>query len=108
MVCGEPQNSLGTACEFRPVWAKISGMAGRQKLEERDLRSLDRRSMYSIFAPLDDDGPLSRELEQEDKATPTKAGELAVWGFLRRSRRRRKVSGDDWIPAMFMFVRRFG
>ena len=77
-------------------------------MEDRDLRSLDRRSMYSIFAPLEDDEPLSRELELEDKATPTKAGELAVWGFLRRSRRRRKVGGEEWIPAMFMFVRRFG
>ncbi len=78
-------------------------------LEERDLRSLERRSMYSIFAPLDDDEPLSLELELEDKANPTKGGELAVWGFLRRTaRRRRKVTGEEWIPAMFMFVRRFG
>ena len=76
-------------------------------LEERDLRSLERRSMYAIFAPLDDE-PLSRELELEDKANPTKAGELAVWGFLRRTARRRKVTGEEWIPAMFMFVRRFG
>ena len=51
--------------------------------------------MYSIFAPLDDD-------------ESTKAGELWVWGFLRRTRRRRKVNGEEWIPAMFMFVRRFG
>jgi len=83
-------------------------MGRSRKLEERDLRSLDRRSMYSIFAPLDDAAPLSRELEQEDMATPTRAGELWVWGFLRRSRRRRKVGGEEWIPAMFMFVRRFG
>ena len=83
-------------------------MRHQPKLEERDLRSLDRRSMYSIFGPLDDVAPLSRELEQEDSATPTKAGELWVWGFLRRSRLRRKVSGEEWIPAMFMFVRRFG
>ncbi len=78
-------------------------------LEERDLRSLERRSMYSIFAPLDDSEPLSRELELEDKANPTRAGELAVWGFLRRTaRRRRRVTVEEWIPAMFMFVRRFG
>lgn len=79
-----------------------------RRLEERDLRSLERQSMYSIFASLDDDESLSRELEQEDQATPTKAGELWVWGFLRRSRRRRKANGEEWIPAMFMFVRRFG
>ena len=83
-------------------------MGRQRKLEERDLRSLERRSMYSIFAPLDDDESLSPELEQEDRATPTKAGELWVWGFLRRTRRRRKVNGEEWIPAMFMFVRRFG
>ena len=78
------------------------------RLEERDLRSLERRSMYSIFAPLEgDDGP-SRELALEDRADPTRAGELAVWGFIRRRmRRRRRVVDEDWVPAMFMFVRRF-
>ena len=40
--------------------------------------------MYSIFAPLDGDDGLSRELALDDKANPTRAGELAVWGFLRR------------------------
>jgi hypothetical protein len=78
-------------------------------LEERDLRSLERRSMYSIFAPLDGDDGLSRELRSDDRANPTRAGELAVWGFLdrRRRQRRRRVAEEYWIPAMFMFVRRF-
>jgi hypothetical protein len=76
-------------------------------LEERDLRSLERPSMYSIFSPIDDDERLSRELQMEDKANPTRAGELAVWGFWRRSPRRREVSCEPWVPAMFMFVRRF-
>ena len=76
-------------------------------LEERDLRSLERPSKYSIFSPIDDDERLSRELRMEDKANPTRAGELAVWGFLRRSPRRREVSCEPWVPAMFMFVRRF-
>lgn len=81
-------------------------MAG---LEERDLRSLERRSMYSIFAPLDGSDGLSRELELDDEANPTRAGELAVWGFIRRRlRRRRKPAIDDaWASAMFLFVRRF-
>ena len=35
------------------------------RLEERDLRSLERRSMYTIFHPLDVDEPLPRELIQE-------------------------------------------
>ena len=78
------------------------------RLEERDLRSLERRSMYSIFAPLDGDDGLSRELALDDEANPTRAGELAVWGFLRRRRRRRRrLADEDWISAMFMFVRRF-
>jgi hypothetical protein len=78
------------------------------RLEERDLRSLERRSMYSIFAPLEGDDGLSRELALEDQADPTRAGELAVWGFMRRRiRRRRRVADEAWVPAMFMFVRRF-
>ncbi len=76
-------------------------------LEERDLRSLERRSMYSIFAPLDGSDDLSPELALDDKANPTRSGELAVWGFLRHRRRRRPVADEQWVPAMFMFVRRF-
>ena len=79
------------------------------RLEERDLRSLERRSMYSIFKPLDEDERVSRRLQLEDDAMPTNAGKLAVWGFLRRARRRRRSNGSEyWVPAMFMFVRRFG
>src|SRR5207245_838496 len=77
------------------------------RLEERVLRSLERKSMYSIFAPLDGDDGLSRELALEDKANPTRSGELAVWGFLRRRVRRRPVVDEQWVPAMFMFIRRF-
>lgn len=77
------------------------------RLEERDLRSLERRSMYSIFAPIDDSEELSRELRMEDSSNPTRAGELAVWGFIRR-RRRRPETCEPWVQAMFMFVRRFG
>ncbi len=76
-------------------------------LEERDLRSLERKSMYSIFAPLEDDRSLSRELQLDDEGNPTQSGRLAVWGF-RRRRNRHRVSGDElFVPAMFMFVRRF-
>ena len=64
--------------------------------------------MYSIFAPLDGSDGLSQELELDDQANPTRAGELAVWGFIRRRlRRRRKPVEDSWVPAMFLFVRRF-
>ncbi len=79
-----------------------------RRLEERDLRSLERPSLYSIFKPLPGDDGLSRELQLDDMANPTHAGRLAVWGFLRRSARRRRVTPDEhWVPAMFMFVRRF-
>ncbi|OLB84408.1 MAG: hypothetical protein AUI15_34700 [Actinobacteria bacterium 13_2_20CM_2_66_6] len=39
----------------------------RRRLELRDLRSLERRSMYSIFHPLDPDERLPRELMLEGK-----------------------------------------
>ena len=79
------------------------------RLEERDLRSLERRSLYSIFRPLDEGERISRKLLAEDELLPTDAGRLAVWGFLRRARRRRRPNGGEyWVPAMFMFVRRFG
>ena len=31
-----------------------------RKQDERDYRSLERRSMYSIFAPLDEDAPTEK------------------------------------------------
>jgi hypothetical protein len=79
------------------------------RIEERDLRSLERKSMYSIFAPRDGDDGLSRELALDDEANPTHAGRLAVWGFLNRwrGRRSRRAADAYWVPAMFMFVRRF-
>jgi hypothetical protein len=39
----------------------------RRQLELRDLRSLERRSMYSIFKPLDPNERLPRELILEGK-----------------------------------------
>ena len=63
--------------------------------------------MYSIFAPLDDNEGVSRELRLEDEGNPTQAGKLAVWGFRRRRNRRRSGGDDQWVSAMFMFVRRF-
>jgi Flp pilus assembly protein TadB len=40
---------------------------GQRALQERDLRSLERRSMYSIFHPLDPSERLPRELILEGK-----------------------------------------
>jgi hypothetical protein len=39
----------------------------RRQMELRDLRSLERRSMYSIFRPLDPDERLPRELVLEGR-----------------------------------------
>ena len=57
----------------------------RQPLEERDLRSLQRRSMYSIFRPLDPGEPLTRELLREAKRQryfSVKRMEIAAYLYL--------------------------
>lgn len=55
---------------------------------ESDLRSLERRSMYSIFAPLDVDERLPRELLLEGKG--------------HRPVGRRELAGALWLPALFL------
>ncbi len=64
----------------------------RRRLELRDLRSLERRSMYSIFHPLDPNERLPRELLMEEK-------------------RWRRLSGRDvdlvaamYLPALIVIV----
>ena len=64
----------------------------RRRLELRDLRSLERRSMYSIFRPLDPNERLPRELIIEEK-------------------RWRRLSGRDvdlaaglYLPALLVIV----
>jgi hypothetical protein len=57
----------------------------RRPLEERDLRSLQRRSMYSIFQPLDPAEPLTRELVREAKRQryfSVKRMEIAAYLYL--------------------------
>ena len=58
--------------------------------EERELRSLDRRSMYSIFAPLDAEERLPRELILEGKR--------------HRIIGRRELAGALWLPTLFLIV----
>jgi hypothetical protein len=62
----------------------------RHVTDERDLRSLDRRSMYSIFAPLDANERLPRELILESKR--------------HRTIGRREVAGALWLPAVFLIL----
>ena len=62
----------------------------RHVTSERDLRSLERRSMYSIFAPLDANERLPRELLMEAKRHKTLG--------------RRELAGALWLPALFLMV----
>jgi hypothetical protein len=62
----------------------------RHVTEARDLRSLDRRSMYSIFAPLDAEERLPRELILEAKRHKTLG--------------RRELAGALWLPALFLIL----
>lgn len=63
---------------------------GARVTRESDLRSLDRRSMYSIFAPLDPDERLPRELLLE--------------GRRRRTVGRRELAGILWLPALCVIL----
>ena len=62
----------------------------RHVTEERELRSLDRRSMYSIFAPLDANERLPRELILEAKRHKTLG--------------RRELAGALWLRALFLII----
>ena len=66
---------------------------------ESDLRILDRRSMYPIFAPLDPDDRLPRELLDE---RPTPRG---LWMQPRRDRLGRKeLAAALWLAAVFLLL----
>ena len=52
---------------------------------DNQLRSLERERMYKIFAPLDDNEPLPRELIQEARRY--------------RALGRRELAGALWLPA---------
>lgn len=60
----------------------------RTQLREGDMRSLDRKRMYEIFAPLDADERLPRELLLEGRRF--------------RSVGRRELAGLLWLPALLL------
>ena len=62
----------------------------RRQLEERDLRSLERTSMYKIFAPLDPDERLPRELLFESRR--------------HRLVGRPEVAGALWLPFLWVIL----
>ena len=66
---------------------------------ESDLRSLDRRTMYPIFAHLDPDDRMPRELLEE---RPTPRG---LWMQPRRDRLGRKeLAAALWLAAVFLLL----
>jgi hypothetical protein len=65
---------------------------GRNAPELRDLRSLERRSMYSIFHPLDANERLPRELILEGKR------------HLMIDIRRLEIAGALYLPALMVAV----
>jgi len=60
----------------------------RTQVRESDMRSLDRRRLYEIFAPLDPDERLPRELLIEQRRF--------------RSVGRREVAGLLWLPSLLV------
>jgi hypothetical protein len=62
----------------------------KPQVREADMRSLERRSMYAIFAPLDANEALPRELILE--------------GRRHRAVGRRELAGALWIPALFLIL----
>ena len=63
-------------------------------LRESDMRSLERKSMYGIFSPLDPNERLPRELIEEGRRYK-KVG-------------RRELAGFMWFPAIFVLLAIFG
>jgi hypothetical protein len=61
------------------------------------MRSLDRRSMYGIFAPLDADEPLPRELLHEARRFRLFGGEARLE---EDAAGRRELAGLLWLPAL--------
>ena len=68
-------------------------MAGKS-LRESDLRSLERKSMYAIFSPLDPNERLPREIIDENRRYK-KVGRRELAGFL-------------WFPVVFLLLAIFG
>lgn len=73
----------------------------RQALRESDLRSLNRRSMYSIFAPLDPNERLPRELLDE-RPSPRGMSLLASRPYRPG---RKELAAAIWLPAVLLLLR---
>ena len=64
----------------------------REPLRERDMRSLERRRMYTIFRPLDANEPLPREKLVE--------GRRHLIGEVRRL----EIAAALYLPALFLAI----
>jgi len=62
----------------------------REPVHESDLRSLERPRLYTIFAPLDADEPLPRELVIAQRRHRT----LGRW----------ELAGALWLPALALIL----
>jgi hypothetical protein len=62
----------------------------QEPVSESDLRSLDRPRLYTIFAPLDADEPLPRELVMAERRHRT----LGRW----------ELAGALWLPALALIL----
>jgi hypothetical protein len=65
-----------------------------KSLRDSDLRSLERKSMYAIFSPLDPEERLPREMVEE--------------GRRYRKVGRRELAGVLWLPVVFVLLTIFG
>ena len=75
----------------------------REALRESDLRSLERRSMYSIFTPLDSNERLPRELVIEAKRHGTLLPRLVI-PYVEGRLSRRGLVWVLWPPALFLVM----
>ena len=71
----------------------------RKSLRESDLRSLNRKTMYSIFAPLDPDDRLPRELLDE-RPIPRGLAVLPRYDQLGR----KELAAVLWLPAVVLLL----
>jgi hypothetical protein len=69
----------------------------KPRIREADMRSLNRRSMYSIFAPLDPNEPLPRELLHESRRFRLFGGQVPL---NEDAADRRQLAGLLWLPAL--------
>lgn len=72
----------------------------RQPLRESGLRSVNRKSMYSVFAPLDPNERLPRELL--DEGPPPRRMSLLASTYDQPGRK--ELAGVIWLPTVVLIL----